>query len=537
MTIQTERVDDVPLLLGQQWRMGIRAVVDDIIKPHGNRQGLSIGMTVETWVSYILSEADHRMCVVEEWVADKREMLEQTLGEPVNAKDFTDDRLASVLRDLSDDATWQAIEQALGQRLMRVYDLKRPPVRLDSTTVTVYHEVEEGGLFQYGHSKDHRPDLPQFKLMLGSLDPMGMPVATLAVEGNAADDGLYIPTIQQARPILGTGGQLYVGDSKMSALGTRAFIQAGQDSYLTSLPHTGKTPDLLEEVLKPVWEKRQALECLPFFPHRLQNLFQQIGRFPRVGQAGQITILPGLNEGPCPQRAHLAVADIQLPARTEDGACLLDGGDVQPIIGGVPLNGQGGDRHSHRVQTAQHQLELRQVRSVVFAVTILEQSAFFHFVIDRHGGAVQSYRRTLQIVNPHQPLAQRLLNGLPGRVVAQVAQYTRQPVIGEIFRVHRFAQRLFKHLAFVCHPLFDHAHAVIGLRQNVTHPCFDCHPDAQSLPVTVRFDDIVHHRSDTHPPLLSEQQRHVIYSFGLYRHLVHTDTDDSFFSFCPSPFA
>jgi transposase len=98
--------------------------------------------------------------------------------------------------------------------------------------------------------------------MLGSLDPMGMPVATLVVEGNAADDGLYIPTIQQARPILGTGGQLYVGDSKMSALGTRAFIQAGQDSYLTSLPHTGKTPDLLEEVLKPVWEKRQGLESI-----------------------------------------------------------------------------------------------------------------------------------------------------------------------------------------------------------------------------------------------------------------------------------
>jgi transposase len=262
MTIQTERIDDGPLLLGQQRRMGIGAVVDDIIKPHGNRQGPSIGTTVETWISYILSEADHRMCVVEDWVADKREMLEQTLGEAVNAKDFTDDRLASVLRDLSDDATWQAIEQALGQRLIRVYDLKCQPVRLDSTTVTVYHEVEEGGLFQYGHSKDHRPDLPQFKLMLGSLDPMGMPVATLAVEGNAADDGLYIPTIQQARPILGTGGQLYVGDSKMSALGTRAFIQAGQDLYLTSLPQTGKPPDLLEAVLKPVWEKQQGLERL-----------------------------------------------------------------------------------------------------------------------------------------------------------------------------------------------------------------------------------------------------------------------------------
>ena len=168
-----------------------------------------------------------------------------------------------MLRYLSDDETWQAIERELGQQLIRVYDLKHKPVRVDSTTVAVYHEVEEEGLFQYGHSKDHRPDLPQFKIILGSLDPMGMPVATLAVEGNAADDGLYIPTIKQARQVFGEGGQLYVGDSKMSALQTRAFIQAGQDFYLTTLAQTGQTPQVLEEALKPVWEKLLTEQAHP----------------------------------------------------------------------------------------------------------------------------------------------------------------------------------------------------------------------------------------------------------------------------------
>jgi transposase len=177
----------------------------------------------------------------------------------VNVKDFTDDRLAGVLRYMSDDEDWHAIETELGQRQIRVYDLERAPVRLDSTTVAIYHEVAEDWLFQYGHSKDHRPDLPQFKVMLGSLDPMGMPVATLVVGGDEADDGWYVPTIEQARQVLGEGEHLYMGDGKMSALGTRAYLQAGKDSYLTTLPQTGKTPELLAKLLKPVWEKTQKL--------------------------------------------------------------------------------------------------------------------------------------------------------------------------------------------------------------------------------------------------------------------------------------
>lgn len=63
-----------------------------------------------------------------------------------------------------------SVETRRGRRLIRVYDLKPGPVRLDSTTAAVYHDTEGKTLFQHGHSKDHRPDLPQFKGMLGALD-------------------------------------------------------------------------------------------------------------------------------------------------------------------------------------------------------------------------------------------------------------------------------------------------------------------------------------------------------------------------------
>jgi len=203
ISIQSERIDDIPLLLHVQKQMGIQSVIDDVITPHGNRCGLSFGWLTTVWLSYILSEADHRMCSVESWAAERLVTLQELLSLPVCQKDFTDDRLADVLKTFSDDLTWGQIETLLGQRLIRIYNFQLEPIRLDSTSVSVHHEADESGLFQFGHSKDHRPDLLQFKVMLATLDPLGLPITTLVPAGNEADDTLYLPTIERAKEIVG----------------------------------------------------------------------------------------------------------------------------------------------------------------------------------------------------------------------------------------------------------------------------------------------------------------------------------------------
>src|SRR5215813_2047280 len=63
--------------------------------------------------------------------------------------------------------------------------------------------VTPEGIFQFGHSKDHRPDLPQVKVMMSTLDPLGLPLATAVVPGHHADDPLYIPAVRQVRASLG----------------------------------------------------------------------------------------------------------------------------------------------------------------------------------------------------------------------------------------------------------------------------------------------------------------------------------------------
>lgn len=258
--IRIERVDDIPLLLRQQSKMGIPEVLDAVIRAHGNREGLSHGWLVASWLAYILSQADHRMAEVEPWAAQQKETLSLLIPQPVQVKDFTDDRLAAVLRQLGDAAVWEDVETRLGERLVRVYDLKGGAVRLDSTAAAVYHDGAGQTLFRYGQSKDHRPDLAQFKVMLASLDPLGLPLATLVVPGNEADDGLYQPALERARSVVGQGGRLYVGDAKMAARATRACLQASGDYYLTPLPLTGEVPTLLQKLLGPVRRRQQPLQ-------------------------------------------------------------------------------------------------------------------------------------------------------------------------------------------------------------------------------------------------------------------------------------
>src|SRR5215470_10550045 len=90
------------------------------------------------------------------------------------------------------------------------------------------------------------PTRPQIKVMIGSLDPMGMPLSTDVVSGERADDGLYLPIIERIRTGLQTTGLLFVGDCKMSALDTRAYLARHHDWYLSPLPLTGATAEAME---------------------------------------------------------------------------------------------------------------------------------------------------------------------------------------------------------------------------------------------------------------------------------------------------
>jgi transposase len=240
ISITTERIDDFPLLLEVMIRLGLPDILDQHLTRHGSHQGLSWGWLAAIWLAHILTESNHRKLPVQAWVRQAHDTIERITDMKVNELDFTDDRLTSLLRRLSQPPIWQAIEAALGRNILRVYDLSPQQVRLDATTVSGYHAGGAGRLFEFGHSKDD-PTLRQVKVMVAALDPLGLPLVSQVVAGSTADDPLYRPAVERVLQIIEDKELLFVGDSKMSALATRAHIHGLHQHYLCPLALTGKT--------------------------------------------------------------------------------------------------------------------------------------------------------------------------------------------------------------------------------------------------------------------------------------------------------
>ena len=253
------RLDAIPLLLGVLMQMEIAPTYDREVGDHGSHTGLSGGWMLTLWLVFILSQADHTKYKVEEWVTRYQALLSRLSRQTIRPAEFSDNRLGSLLARLSKLERWGRFEDRLWKHSVEVYQLELPSVggiysaHVDTTTACGYHAPQANGLMQLGHSKDHRPDLAQLKLVTVATHPQGHLAVTQVTSGNTADDGLYLPIIARARAIFNRRGMLYSGDSKMAALRTRATIAHDDDYYLTIAPLTGETaqslPGWIEDAL------------------------------------------------------------------------------------------------------------------------------------------------------------------------------------------------------------------------------------------------------------------------------------------------
>src|SRR3954467_11536062 len=259
--LRVEIVADLPVLWTTLERLELLATLDRHFPTPRNWKGpLTPGEVLAVWLLFILSQGDHCLNHVEPWVAEHQGTLSALLGKTVLPVHLHDDRLADWLNRLSATDSFSLLERDLNQQTIRVYQLPTDTVRIDTTTANSYADVlTEHGLLQFGHSKDD-PNRPQLKIAAGVLDPLGMPLVTVAVPGNSADDPLYIPIIQAVQQSFGPGGRSYVGDCKMAALATRAFVAAGEDFYLCPLSENQISRAERRELLRPVWDGTQALQ-------------------------------------------------------------------------------------------------------------------------------------------------------------------------------------------------------------------------------------------------------------------------------------
>ena len=254
----SERSDDIPLIIYWLRQLKLPEVLDKSLPlPHGNRQGLSYGQLSLVLLSYIITQADHRLCAVEDWVKQHYQTLSKATGWSIGLKDTSDDRLASLLEVIGKEVeSREQIEEKLGQRMIRGYELPTEVARCDTSSFSVYHQIEsedeDKSLLRFGHSKNHRPDLRQYRQLLGTIDPAGVPLVSETLAGNGADDPVYLPTWHRLAKVIGHQDFLYIADCKAAAHQNRAELARAGGRYCFPLPMTGHTPSLLKSwVLNP----------------------------------------------------------------------------------------------------------------------------------------------------------------------------------------------------------------------------------------------------------------------------------------------
>jgi transposase len=285
--VEQERIDDVPLVLGFVQKMKIAEILDNRLGKHHLHQGLSNGNLALGWIAYILSEADHRKSAVQEWANGLQQTLESFFGMPLRPHEFSDDRLGIVLSNLA-AVDWDEVESDLFHSCFDVYELPKDCFRVDATASCGYHEITPEGIMQLGHSKDHRPDLPQLKIMAAVTQPLAFPISTAIVAGNQPDDVLYWPTIVKVKEKVGGSGLLFVGDCKMASLENRARIANAEDYYLTPLPNTGDTAKQLGSWIGTALQKEAVGELQSFAKLKEGEEPERIGKgyeFSRTLQA------------------------------------------------------------------------------------------------------------------------------------------------------------------------------------------------------------------------------------------------------------
>jgi hypothetical protein len=117
-------------------------------------------------------------------------------------------------------------------------------------TTSLYFEGEGGeSLGQYGHSKDHRPDLKQ--MVVGAvLDGAGRPICCELWPGNVTDVTSLVPVVERLKSRFGIGSMCVVADRGMISAETIAKLESAElgMSYILGV-RMRKDVEVRDEVL------------------------------------------------------------------------------------------------------------------------------------------------------------------------------------------------------------------------------------------------------------------------------------------------
>ena len=258
-TLKRKRIGEIPLLQTMAHKLGFDRLLRSYIPPHGNERYPA----ADTLLLLLFNIASGRWPLYElgRWTASLDGRLlgrKSSLSEEM----FNDDRYGRALDKLfSVDRATLSTECALC--VVHATGLELDQLHNDSTSVKTTGRmkgVSRSGLsFEYGHSKDHRPDLKQIVFSLTISADGAVPVHCKTYPGNRTDDTTHIETWTVLRDIAGRSDFLYVADCKLCTHKQLSFIVGNGGRVVTIIPKTWGEVKRFKESMRETPKTRKMI--------------------------------------------------------------------------------------------------------------------------------------------------------------------------------------------------------------------------------------------------------------------------------------
>ena len=230
-------VGELPLIKNIIERLGLKEIFAKYIKPHRNEKIPAVDSLMI--LLFNITCGRQPLYELEEWV------------EHINPKIFgynsfkkgviNDDRFGKALYKLylADRATMMT---EIVISMVKLTNLDLSQIHNDSTTIKAYGKIpgrtRTGLKLEYGHSKDHRPDLKQIVYNLTISADGAVPIHYKTYEGSRTDDTTHIETWNTLCKIAGNTSFLYVADSKVCTRKQLSHIVGHGGRVVTIIPET-----------------------------------------------------------------------------------------------------------------------------------------------------------------------------------------------------------------------------------------------------------------------------------------------------------
>lgn len=199
--LQSANLDHHGLVAAVCHDLGIAEKLNEALGPADRQRVVSAGTSVVAMILNGLGFTNRRLYLTAQFFAHTP--VEQLLGEGIQASMLTDHTLGQTLDEIAAFGSSELFAQ-VAFRIALEQGLLTPCAHLDTTSLSVHGEYADSASgeaieLNYGHSKDHRPDLKQAVLSLVVNGPADVPLWMEARDGNSSDKASFHETIGRVR--------------------------------------------------------------------------------------------------------------------------------------------------------------------------------------------------------------------------------------------------------------------------------------------------------------------------------------------------